>query len=301
MATRATRQVPASIVRLSLSVETPSFSPWGVRHLACHVAGRCPRRACHRESAADSPLDTEDSVSVDVSAMNPFFSPDGAWVGFFTPSGAGAGLKVVTSTGGVPVTLVATTERPAGASWGTDGTIAFATAGGLYLVLSGDGGDARLLTKPDAARRERGYAWPEWLPDGRSLLLTIVPPDSIDGAQIAMLDVQATPANLRSCSRRALGPRYLPTGHLAYASAGALKVVTFDAATRRAGSEPLRIADVPVAITADNGAGISVWANRHAGRHPSGVVAQPTTADALAGLDRRGAESPVPLPPRHYW
>jgi serine/threonine-protein kinase len=296
LATRATHPPPASVVRLSLSEEAFILSPWGVRHLAISQDGARVAYASGSRLWIHQ-LDQQDAVVVDVSAVDPFFSPDGAWVGFFTPSGADAGLKKVAVTGGVPVILAATTERPAGASWGIDGTIVFATAGGLYLV-PGDGGDVRLLAKPDAARRERGYAWPAWLPDQRSLLLTILRPDAITGAQIALLDTRTLESTI--VMRGGTGPRYLPTGHVAYASANAIKVFAFDAGAKRAIGEPLRIADVAVATAADNGAAdfaVSATGTLVAIAPTVPQARQPRT---LSWLDRRGHESPLPVPPRPY-
>ena len=66
-----------------------------------------------------------------IRASNPFFSPNGEWVGFFNP---GVGLAKAPSVGGTPVSIAATTQRPAGATWRADGTIVFATTEGLYQV-----------------------------------------------------------------------------------------------------------------------------------------------------------------------
>ena len=48
-------------------------------------------------------------------AIDPFFSPDGEWVGFF----ADGKLKKISVHGGVPVSLCAS-SNPRGASWGDD-------------------------------------------------------------------------------------------------------------------------------------------------------------------------------------
>jgi eukaryotic-like serine/threonine-protein kinase len=55
-------------------------------------------------------------------AVNPFFSPDGRWLGFF----AGEKLKKVSVSGGAALTL-GDAPSPRGASWGSLGMIAFAT------------------------------------------------------------------------------------------------------------------------------------------------------------------------------
>src|SRR6202162_3963803 len=54
-------------------------------------------------------------------AVSPFFSPDGQWVGFF----AGGKLKKVSVSGGTALTL-GDAAQPLGASWGSQGMIAFA-------------------------------------------------------------------------------------------------------------------------------------------------------------------------------
>ena len=54
-------------------------------------------------------------------AVNPFFSPDGQWLGFF----AGGKLKKVSVSGGAALTL-GDAAFPLGASWGSQGMIAFA-------------------------------------------------------------------------------------------------------------------------------------------------------------------------------
>ena len=144
-------------------------------------------------------------------ALNPFFSPAGDWVGFFSHTGDGPGLKKVAVSGGAPISIVGTSERPIGAAWGPDGTIVYATSVGLYQV-SENGGGPRLLVKPDPQRKERAYAWPRFLPDGHSVLLTILPVDSIATATIARLDLKSL--QMTAILRGGTDALYLPTGHL---------------------------------------------------------------------------------------
>ena len=79
---------------------------------------------------------------------SPFFSPDGQWVGF----GAAGELRKVPLTGGPAVTLCKAAAL-FGASWGSDGTIVFATArnGGL-LRVSAAGRHTRGTHDPSAGR-----------------------------------------------------------------------------------------------------------------------------------------------------
>src|SRR5712691_9130683 len=68
-------------------------------------------------------------------AVNPFFSPDGQLVGFF----AGGKLKKVSVSGGVALILGDATS-PRGASWGSQGIIAFAPTTQSVLMQVPDAG-----------------------------------------------------------------------------------------------------------------------------------------------------------------
>ena len=188
LAHRPASTAPAAVVRLSIpAVEAPFRSPFGTRNLAISADGS--RVAYTSESRLwIRRLNQKEVVAIEVTASNPFFSPDGDWVAFFGQSGE-TGLNKVSAFGGAPVQIAATSQRPGGGTWRADGTIVFATTEGLYQV-SGNGGEPRLLVKPDPRRKERQYAWPQFLPDGRSVLFTAIPENSIDVAQIAVLDLQ---------------------------------------------------------------------------------------------------------------
>jgi Tol biopolymer transport system component len=100
-------------------------------------------------------------------AANPFFSPDGRWIGFF----ADAKLKKVSVDGGAPVT-VADARTPRGEAWGPNDTI-FLTptnAAGLSRVPA-LGGKLEPVTTLRAG--ELSHRWPRLLPDGSAVLYTI--------------------------------------------------------------------------------------------------------------------------------
>ena len=63
-----------------------------------------------------------------------------------------------------------------GAVWLPDNTIVFATNTHRGLLrVSADGGEPTPLTIPSDTRNEYDHLWPEILPDGRSLLFTVIP------------------------------------------------------------------------------------------------------------------------------
>ena len=104
---------------------------------------------------------------------NPFFSPDGAWVGFATA--ADATWKTVSVLGGPAGTLFPMSGAPRGASWGPDDTIIFGGEFGGSGLSRGPaaGGERERLTTPDVARGEIFHVWPEILPGGDAVLFSI--------------------------------------------------------------------------------------------------------------------------------
>jgi serine/threonine-protein kinase len=99
------------------------------------------------------------------SGTSPFFSPDGAWVGFF----ADRRLKRVPVEGGPAIDIAPAPKFPAGATWGIDDRIVFAGFQAPLQVV-----DARGGTPEDLMSFEPGLGdlYPEFLPDGRTVLFT---------------------------------------------------------------------------------------------------------------------------------
>jgi Tol biopolymer transport system component len=103
-------------------------------------------------------------------ATAPFFSPDGRWLGF---DGDGV-LKRVTLDGSAPVVIC---PAPGGvtASWMRDDSIVFATNTSRVLQrVPASGGAIAALTRLDTARGDTMHLLPQALPDGRTILFTIV-------------------------------------------------------------------------------------------------------------------------------
>ena len=162
-------------------------------------------------------------------AIEPFFSPDGEWIGFW----ADGQLKKVSATGGVPVTLCETSEYY-GASWSQDDTIFFSTPYEGISRVPGSGGTPELIVpvKSDEIALPR----PQLLPGGEWLLFWVAP-----GVQVAA-------QSLITGERHVLiedggDVRYLPTGHLAYAMDGTLLAVPFDAQRRTITGGPVALVE----------------------------------------------------------
>lgn len=119
------------------------------------------------------PLDRFETTSVPGSegATQPFFSPDGAAVGFF----ADRFLKTVPvdADGAEPAVVCRVTGEPAGATWGFGGTIVFGGPGrsGLLEVPAG-GGEPAALTTINEEEGETAHGWPHVI-DDRRILYTV--------------------------------------------------------------------------------------------------------------------------------
>jgi serine/threonine-protein kinase len=102
-------------------------------------------------------------------ARQPFFSPDGRWVGFF----ANGQLQKAEVSGGAPVRLAEATY-PFGGTWNDDNTIIYteSLSSGLRRVAA-SGGIPESLTRPDGAAKGYAHVFPQALPGGRKILFTV--------------------------------------------------------------------------------------------------------------------------------
>jgi serine/threonine-protein kinase len=223
---------------------------------------------------------------------HPFFSPDGQWLAFFSNEG----LKRLPVGGGAsePITPAIGTERTFGGTWGPDGTIVIAL-GGRLLQVSAKGGPIQPVAEPDAARGEVRYAWPEFLPDGRSVLFTILGADGAADARIAVLDL--TTRRTTTVLQGGHAARYLRAGHLLYASQGQLHVVAFDVDALQTRGAPVAVEGVSIAATAGGfNANFAVSDNGALAYLPP-VGRRIRT---MVWVDREGREEATPAPAMEY-
>ena len=152
---------------------------------------------------------------------DPFFSPDGQWIGFF----ADGKLKKTSVNGSAPVTLC-NASVPRGATWGEDGTIiaALSNTAGLFRIPD-SGGTPQPLTQLRAG--ESTHRWPQALPGGQSVLFTAN--KSLSNYENASIEV----FTLKTGERRTVQTggyfgRYLPSGHLLFVHEGVLFAAPVD-------------------------------------------------------------------------
>jgi Tol biopolymer transport system component len=156
-------------------------------------------------------------------ALDPFFSPDGQWLGFFADNK----LKKISVQGGGAVTLCDVITAPGG-SWGDDGTIVFAPdlQVGLSRVSSA-GGKPQPLTTLDKQAGEITHLWPQVLPGSKAVLFT----SSTTRANFEEADivVYSMASGLRrTVQRGGYYARYVASGHVVYMHEGTLFAVPFD-------------------------------------------------------------------------
>ncbi len=228
--------------------------------------------------------------------VDPFFSPDGEWVGFYV----NGGWKKVSASGGPTITLWSTTAVTSGASWGPNGEIVLASddpTTGL-LRLSAAGGEPEVLTRPDASAGELDHQWPEFLPDGKAVLFDIVS---------AQMESQVAVLSLETGDRKVLIPsganaRYVDTsqtgqtGHILYVAEGALRAVGFD-------PDRLEVEGNPFPVVERVNQKTSLAANYAVSRNGT-LAYNPNFGGrglrVLVWIDREGRTTPLPLPVAAY-
>ena len=221
-------------------------------------------------------------------AVNPFISPDGAWVGF----AAGPTLQKVSIQGGPAVTVCELPSALRGASWGDDDVIVFGVGGrsGLLRVPAA-GGEPEALTETEEGISHR---WPDVLPGNRGVLFT-----SGGGGvnwQIALLDLDTGEHEVIIPS--GTHPRYSPTGHIVYGVAGTLRAVAFDLDTLEVTSDPVPVVE-GVAIKASGAASFDL-SETGSLVYVGGAAATGGAQRALVWVDRDGREEPIALAPAAY-
>src|SRR5262245_14393981 len=254
-----------------------------------------------------TPIPGTEDVGPAAAGRNPFFSPDGQWVGFW----AGGKIKKVSLSGGAPVALCEA-ENPWGVSWTGDNTILYAQSeqggadrAGIWRI-SGDGGMPERLVKvePDQIAQT-----PQLLPGGRAILFTLASRADYDAAQIV---VQSLVSGRRDVVvAHGTDARYIPTGHLVYAAGGSqrrarysatLLAVPFDVTTLTVtgGAVPI-IEDVAASnvIVQFSIASQAALAYLPADL-PFDIGVGALRPRTLVWVDRHGREDPISAPPRAY-
>jgi serine/threonine-protein kinase len=216
----------------------------------------------------------------------PFVSPDGRWVAYARQKK----LWKVPVEGGTAIELAAADW--AGGSWGRNGRIVYTQAynTGLWIVSEG-GGDARMLTKPDATKGELGHWWPQILPDGDHVLFTAYR-TPLDSATIEVLTISS--GERQVVLTGGVYGFYVPTGHLIFAVGETIRAVPFELDTLQVTGAPRSVVDDVAMNLTDGAAAFDVSETGTLAYLP--VDSYVTETDVVF-VDRAGKETPA-LPKR---
>ena len=222
-------------------------------------------------------------------ATSPFFSPDGQWLGFF----ATGQLKKVSVSGG-PAVTIGDAATPFGASWSSQGTIAFGltTNSGLMQLPDSRGGTSQLLTR--LGNGDVSHRWPEFLPGGKAMLFAAATTGlTFTNAQVAIQPIgKAAPRNLVPGTQ----PRFAPSGHLLYAQGGTLMAVPFDSQRLTVVGAGVPVVEGILQSTA-GAAQYSISATGSLVYVPGGLQSAQLQ---LVWVNRNGMEQPLAAPARSY-
>ena len=275
---------PAPVMRVSVATSTANpFALSGFVDVAMSADGtRFAYRSANGVIVRSRGDLGESLLRVDSGHL--FLSPDGQWLGY---TGANS-INKISIAGGPPIKL-ATTGPGVVATWGPNG-IVFADVNGLFR-LSTDGGVPEKLPMMALNPGEQA-SFPELLPGGRSVLVTVLPTRTsfvfrgMAHSAAARIDVVDLGTGARKTLIRGGGvARYSPSGHLVYSARQTLHAVAFDVDRLEVRGEPVQVAEnnasSDYAMSSDGSlifvaGGASqdmhlVWVDRNGREEPSGA------------------------------
>jgi serine/threonine-protein kinase len=223
-------------------------------------------------------LDKLESTPLRGAALSrePFFSPDGRWLGFVSTD---LTIRKYSFADGT-ISLICTCGANS-ASWGEGDRIIFSEVGSISEVPAAGGPPRQLLTV-DPAKGETAFYGPAVLPGGRTVLFTRLSrvgtqnPLSKSVIEALTLDTQERRVILENAS----SPVYSATGHLLFHRDGAMLAAPFDLVRLEVTGSAVRVFD-QVAAGGDGSVKMSLSS--------TGVLAYATfPAYQLVWVDRNG-------------
>jgi len=225
-------------------------------------------------------------------ATDPFFSPDGKWLGFFS---FGA-LKKVPLNGGSPVTLASFSGRSE-ANWTSQGRILVGSVFGQIHQLSDLGGDPQPLFPLE--KGEAGNFDPVLLPGGKEVAFFSSVGSGTGGFRVIVRSVAGGERHdiLPRAISGVAGPlRFLSPGYLLYVQNGNLMAAGFDLKRLVVTSPPVAVVQGILANLAQGIAQYDVSANGTL-IYMHGAAQTPLR---MVWVDRKGVEQPINAPPHIY-
>jgi len=237
-------------------------------------------------------LESLDAVEVPGTegGMNPFFSPDGKWLGFIIPGQ----IKKVPVAGGTATTIYS--GDSVGVSWGPDNTILI---GGIYagiLKVSSDGGTPTVLVAPTSSN---DYSHPQFLPGGSQFIYARGKPFNANEVVIRSL----AKADDQALLTAGYDFQYLSSGYIVYSQiAGSLAVdlyaVAFDVATRKVLSKAVLVVKGVEVASSGGSTQFAISDQGTLAYLPADPAA--SQGSRLVAVDRQGKISALPTELREY-
>ncbi len=229
-------------------------------------------------------------------ATQPFFSPDGCWIGFSVREGRSSRLRKVPVEGGLAVDLAELLQSPMGVSWEPNGRILLGSWDGGVRWVPAEGGSPREITSADRAR-EAGHRLPSVLPGGQALVFTTIP--NVLGVTARIEALSLVSGERRVVVEDGADGRYLPSGHLVFVRRGVLMAAPFDLDRLELTAPPVpAVAGVSQALNfgSDGGnSGAAQFAVSDSGLlvYASGGILEDMPVELLL-LDESGRATPLP-------
>jgi serine/threonine-protein kinase len=237
-------------------------------------------------------------------AQNPFFSPDGKWIGYWQEGElrrlpVTADVKTYTTIARVPGQSDTSVR---GASWGDGDVIVFATVEGLWRVAA-SGGTPQVVKERRAD--EPSPRLPHVLPGGQAVLFTLAnTPFRWDDAQIVVRSLASGDEKVLIAD--AADARYMSSGHIVFMRQGKLMAAPFDLARLAlTGGAVAVVDDVMQSVRMpntnnDSGAGQFTASEEGTLIYVTGGMA-PDAPREIVWVDRRGTVVPIAgAPKREY-
>jgi len=222
------------------------------------------------------------------SATDPFFSPDGEWLGFFS-SGV---LKKVSLNGGATVALASLNGREL-ANWTSQGRILLGSGFGPLEQVSELGGNPQTLFPLE--KGETGNSDPVLLPGGKEVAYISGVGSGTGGSRVSLQSVAGGERH-DILHGPAVHLRFLRPGYLLYVQNGNLMAAGLDLKRLAATSPPVAVVE---GIPSNAALGYAQYDVSASGT----LIYMPGAAQSMLKMvwvDRKGAEQPINAPPHDY-
>ncbi len=206
----------------------------------------------------------------------PFFSSDGAWVGFLVEGK----IKKVPVEGGLPTTI-GDVPFPGRAAWGDDGSIVLGGGGGLFRISDAGGALEEVLKAPDGV----SFGQPRVLPGSKAVLIRVS--EGAPGSASGRIEAVELATGQRHSLVSGLTPQLGPGGDLLFQQDGGLWAMRFNASRLEVEGAAVRVVE---SIHAQSSGAPFATASDGSLAYISGGA---SPGRALVWLDRAGRWTPA--------